>query len=100
MRAALNKGFERRASRPAGRPGSHRLGHRGAHHRRARADELEPERLQNLFDIAMDAVSWRKAHRYLTLVIDHHRRCVVWGIQGASQDAAAGFFGGSEGDRR
>ena len=47
------------------------------------ADELDPGRLEGLFDIGIDEVSWRKQHRYLTLVVDHQRRCVVWGTEGA-----------------
>lgn len=31
------------------------------------AEELDPDRLERLFEIGMDEVSWRKAHRYLRL---------------------------------
>ena len=37
-------------------------------------------------------MSWRKGHRYLTLVSDHCRRQVVWGTNGAGADAADRFF--------
>jgi len=37
-------------------------------------------------------VSWRKQHRYLTLVVDHQRRRVVWGANGSGQAAADRFF--------
>ena len=56
------------------------------------ADELDGDRLQRLFEIGIDEVSWRKGHRYLTLVTDHHRRCVVWGTDGAGADAADKLF--------
>ena len=56
------------------------------------ADELDGDRLDGLFDIGIDEVSWRKQHRYLTLVVDHHRRCVVWGTEGAGAAAADRFF--------
>jgi transposase len=56
------------------------------------ADELDRDRLMDLFDIGMDEVSWRKQHRYLTLVVDHRRRCVVWGTEGAGADAADRFY--------
>jgi transposase len=49
------------------------------------ADELDPDRLNDLYDIGIDEVSWRKQHRYLTLVVDHQRRKVVWGIEGAGE---------------
>ncbi len=57
------------------------------------ADELDPDRLENLFEIGIDEVSWRKQHRYLTLVVDHQRRQVVWGTEGAGEHAADEFFG-------
>ncbi len=56
------------------------------------ADELDPDRLNDLFEIGIDEVSWRKGHRYLTLVTDHHRGQVVWGAEGASTATADEFF--------
>ncbi len=59
---------------------------------RVTADELDPDCLVDLSDISIDEVSWRKGHRYLTLVGDHRRRQIVWGCDGAGQDAADRFF--------
>jgi len=39
-----------------------------------------------------DEVSWRKQHRYLTLVVNHERRQVVWGTEGSGEKAADEFF--------
>ena len=50
------------------------------------------DRLSDLFEISVDEVAWRKGHRYLTLVGDHRRRCVVWGCEGKGQAAADQFF--------
>ena len=50
------------------------------------------DRLTCLFEISIDEVAWRKGHRYLTLVGDHRRRCVVWGCEGKGQAAADQFF--------
>jgi transposase len=56
-------------------------------------DELVPEdRLGDLFEVSIDEVAWRKGHRYLTLVGDHRRRCMVWGCEGKGQAAADRFF--------
>jgi len=55
-------------------------------------DELDPDRLDGLFELGIDEVSWRKQHRYLTLVSDHQRGCVVWGTDGHGQAAADEFF--------
>lgn len=49
-------------------------------------------RLQDLFEISIDEVAWRKGHRYLTLVGDHRRRCIVWGTEGKGAAAADEFF--------
>jgi Transposase len=59
---------------------------------RVSAAELDPDRLDDLFEIGIDEVSWRKGHRYLTLVTDHQRRRVVWGAEGASAEIADEFF--------
>ena len=56
------------------------------------AQELDPNRLDDLFEIGIDEVSWRKGHRYLTLVADHRRRQIVWGAEGASAQTADRFF--------
>jgi transposase len=37
-------------------------------------------------------VAWRKGHRYLTLIGDHRRRCIVWGCEGKGKAAADRFF--------
>jgi transposase len=50
------------------------------------------DRLCDLFEISVDEVAWRKGHRYLTLIGDHRRRCVVWGCEGKGQAAADRFF--------
>jgi transposase len=64
-------------------------------------DELLCEdRLSDLFEISIDEVAWRKGHRYLTLVGDHRRRCVVWGCEGKGQAAADEFFAELDPDTR
>ena len=52
----------------------------------------QADRLRELFEISIDEVAWRKGHRYLTLVADHARGCVVWGTEGKGQAAADAFF--------
>ena len=55
-------------------------------------DELDPGRLNDLFEIGIDEVSWKKQHNYLTLVADHRRRKIVWGCEGKGEKAADSFF--------
>jgi transposase len=54
--------------------------------------ELDPDRLDGLFRIGVDEISWRKHHRYLTLVIDHDRGVVVWGAKGRDAKTLDQFF--------
>ena len=56
------------------------------------ATELDPGRLDGLFRIGVDEISWRKHHKYLTLVIDHDRGCVIWGAKGKDAKTLDGFF--------
>jgi transposase len=60
--------------------------------KRVCAAELDPGRLDDLYDIGVDEVSWKRQHKYLTLVVDHQRRQVVWGCEGSGQAAADEFF--------
>jgi transposase len=56
------------------------------------ATGLDPARLDGLFRIGVDEISWRKHHRYLTLVVDHDRAKVVWGASGKDSATLDKFF--------
>jgi len=56
------------------------------------ATELDPGRLDGLFRIGVDEISWRKHHKYLTLVVDHDRGRVIWGAQGRDAKTLDQFF--------
>ena len=56
------------------------------------ATELEPDRLEGLFRIGVDEISWRKQHKYLTLVVDHDRGRVIWGAKGKETTTLDAFF--------
>lgn len=56
------------------------------------AAELDPDRLDGLFRIGVDEISWRKHHKYLTLVVDHDRQRVIWGAQGKDSTTLDKFF--------
>lgn len=51
-----------------------------------------PLRLRRLVHIGIDEVSYRKGHRYLTLVADHLAGHIVWGAEGRSGQTLSGFF--------
>ena len=64
----------------------------GAICERVAADVLDPDRLCGLVDIGVDEISWRKHHRYLTLVSDHDTGKIIWGKPGKDTDTLNAFF--------
>jgi transposase len=64
----------------------------GAIVERVVARKLDPTRLEGLVNIGVDEFSYRKRHRYLTTVVDHDRRRVVWAAPGHSADTLKAFF--------
>ena len=57
------------------------------------ADQLDTARLDGLFRIGVDEVSYRKGHRYLTVVADHDRDgAVVWANEGKSATTLEAFY--------
>lgn len=55
-------------------------------------DELDPHRLDGLFEIGVDELSWRKQHHYLTLVSNHQTSKIVWAGPGRDAKALDAFF--------
>ena len=64
----------------------------GAMCERVAADVLDPDRLAGLVNIGVDEISWRKHHKYLTLVTDHATSTVVWGAPGKDAATLGQFF--------
>jgi transposase len=64
------------------------------------ARRLDPERLENLRRIGIDEFSYRKRHRYITVVVDHDHRRVIWAGEGRSAETLKGFFGKLSADCR
>jgi transposase len=56
------------------------------------ADELDPSRLDELFNLGVDEVSWKKHHNYLTLAVNHDTGKVIWGAEGKNAKTLDGFF--------
>ncbi len=56
------------------------------------ARRLDSTRLAGLRRIGVDEFSYRKRHHYLTVVVDHDRRCVVWAGPGRSAQTLDRFF--------
>lgn len=53
---------------------------------------LDPKRLSQLRWIGIDEFSHRKGHRYISLVVDHEARRVVWAAEGKDSAALSRFF--------
>jgi transposase len=57
------------------------------------ADHLDDARLEEVYRIGIDEVSYRKGHRYLTVVADHDRDgAVIWVGEGKSGATLEEFF--------
>jgi transposase len=56
------------------------------------ADKLDTTRLEQLYRIGVDEFSYRKGHRYMTLVADHDTGRVVWADEGRGKTPFLKFF--------
>lgn len=61
---------------------------------RVMIDGLDPGRLDGLFVVGVDEVSWRKGHSYLTLVSNNATGKFVWGQEGKDAATLDCFFAG------
>lgn len=57
------------------------------------ADHVDGRRLEGIYRIGVDEVSYRKHHRYLTVVADHDREgAVIWAGEGRGHAALEEFY--------
>jgi transposase len=65
------------------------------------ADSIDGSRLDELYRIGVDEVSYRKGHRYLTVVADHDRDgAVVWAHEGNNAETLKAFYDELGDDRK
>jgi transposase len=55
-------------------------------------ERLDPGRLDRLRRIGIDEFSYRKYHRYVTVVVDHDTHRVVWAREGRGAEVLAAFL--------
>lgn len=55
-------------------------------------EHLHEDRFDNLRRIGVDEISYRRHHRYLTVVIDHDQERVIWAGEGKSAETLGAFF--------
>ena len=56
------------------------------------ADRLDESRLAGLVAIGVDEISYRRGQRYLTSVVDHKTRAIVWCSAGRNAQTLQAFF--------
>lgn len=56
------------------------------------ARNLDEDRLEQLYVIGIDEVSYRKGHRYLSVVADHRTGDPAWMTEGRSRESLGKFF--------
>ena len=54
--------------------------------------DMAVDRLEGLRRIGIDEISYRRGHRYLTVVVDHDSGRLVWAAPGRDRATLAGFF--------
>ena len=60
--------------------------------KRVVADHLDEARLEGLYRVGVDEVSYKRHHRYLTIVADHDTGRVVWVAKGKRGAALEAFY--------
>jgi transposase len=60
--------------------------------RRLVAEKLDKDRLNNLYRIGVDEISYRRRHKYLTVVADHDSGHVIWVTEGRTRESFEAFF--------
>lgn len=58
----------------------------------ADADAAAGDRLANVRRIGIDEISYRRGHKYLTVVVDHDSGALLWVTDGRTKKDLAGFF--------
>ena len=56
------------------------------------ATKVDLARLEDLVRIGVDEISWKRGHKYLTLVIDHDTGQVIWGAKDRTAVTLEAFF--------
>ena len=59
-----------------------------------------PGRFDGLRRIGIDETSYRKGHKYITVVVDHDRGCLVWAHAGTGKDVLGLFLDGLTREQR
>jgi len=66
----------------------------GAIVRRVQAslEESQPNRFDNLEEIGIDETSYKKGHKYMTVVVNHKTGALIWAKKGHGKEVLSEFF--------
>lgn len=63
-------------------------------------DHLDARRLDELYRIGVDEISYKRRHRYITVVANHDTGKVVWAAEGRTSEVLEAFYDGLGAERR
>jgi transposase len=55
-------------------------------------EESQPSRFDNLEAIGIDETSYKKGHKYMTVIVDHKTGHLIWAKKGHGKEILASFF--------
>ena len=55
-------------------------------------EETQPNQLDNLEEIGIDETSYKKGHKYMTVVINHKTGALIWAKKGHGKEVLTSFF--------
>jgi transposase len=63
-------------------------------------EESNPSRFDNLEEIGIDETSYKKGHKYMTVVVNHKTGHLIWAKKGHGKEVLSGFFEGLTEEQR
>jgi transposase len=55
-------------------------------------EEEETSRFENLEDIGIDETSYKKGHKYMTVIVNHKTGALIWAKKGHGKEVLTSFF--------
>ena len=57
-----------------------------------RLEEAQPNRFDDLEKIGIDETSYKKGHKYMTVIVNHKTGALIWAHKGHGKEILTGFF--------
>ena len=55
-------------------------------------EDGQPSRFDNLDRIGIDETSYKKGHKYMTVIVNHETGALIWAAKGHGKEVLSGFF--------